>query len=47
MREQTDFTSSEPFLPSQIGEMVSIFVPYLNPLLELKRTLDWTQGSGR
>jgi hypothetical protein len=43
MGEHSDFISSEGFLPSQIGEMVSIFVHYDHPLLELKRTLDWEQ----
>lgn len=43
MGEHSDFTSSEVILPSQTGEMVSIFVPSDHPLLELKRTLDWEQ----
>jgi hypothetical protein len=43
MGEQSDYISSEVILPSQIGEMVSIFVPYSHPLLELKRVLDWEQ----
>lgn len=43
MGEHSDFISSEGFFPSQIGEMVSIFVHYDHPLLKLKRTLDWEQ----
>ena len=43
MEEHSDFISSDVILPSQIGEMVSIFVHYDHPLLELKRTLDWEQ----
>lgn len=43
MGEHSDFISSDVILPSQIGEMVSIFVHYDHPLLELKRTLDWEQ----
>ena len=43
MGEHSDFISSERFLPSQIGEMVSIFVCYDHPLLKLKRTLVWEQ----
>ena len=41
MGEQTDFISSDVILPSQTGEMVSIFVSYDQPLLKLKRALDW------
>ena len=41
MGEHSDFISSDVILPSPIGEMVSIFVRYDHPLLELKRTLDW------
>jgi hypothetical protein len=43
MREQSDFTASEHFLPSAKGELVSILVPFEHPLLELKRNLDWAQ----
>jgi hypothetical protein len=43
MREHSDFISSGAFFPSQIGEMVSVFVHYDHPLLELKRNLDWEQ----
>jgi hypothetical protein len=43
MGEHSDFISSDVILPSQIGEMVSIFVHYDHPLLELKRVLDWEQ----
>ena len=43
MGEHSDFILSDVILPSQIGEMVSIFVHYDHPLLELKRTLDWQQ----
>ena len=43
MREHDDFIASESIMPSQIGEMVSIFVNYSHPLLQLKRALDWRQ----
>lgn len=43
MGEQTDYISSAVILPSNKGEMVSIFVRYDHPLLELKRALDWEQ----
>jgi hypothetical protein len=43
MGEQHDFISSEDILPSNNGEMVSIFVPFEQPLLKLKRALDWGQ----
>ena len=43
MGEHSDFISSDVILPSQSGEMVSIFVHYDHPLLELKRVLDWAQ----
>lgn len=43
MGEHRDFISSEAILPSNIGEMVSIFGHYDHPLLELKRVLDGGQ----
>ena len=43
MGVHSNFILSEAILPSNIGEMVSIFVHYDHPLLELKRTLDWEQ----
>lgn len=43
MRQRADSTAPADSLPSQIGEIVSIFVAHNHPLLQLKRALDWDQ----
>lgn len=41
MREPADSTLAQECPPPPAGEMVSIFVAYDHPLLQLKRALDW------
>jgi hypothetical protein len=41
MREPANSTPADDSLPALDGEIVSIFVAYDHPLLQLKRTLDW------
>lgn len=43
MREPADSTPADDSLPVPTGEIVSIFVAYDHPLLQLKRALDWDQ----
>lgn len=41
MREQSHFTSVDSLLSMEKGEIVSIYVDYNHPLLQLKRELPW------
>ncbi len=41
MREQSHSTSVGPSLEAEKGEIISIYVDYNHPLLQLKRALPW------